>query len=164
MNINQRANFLHPITPDLKEPVINIVNLAFSPARVLHVFNNKETRLRIPWWLSGLRISCCHCCGLGCKCSKVLIPDPGTSVCWNCRKKKKRNQALFFFLFWLNNVGFLKENFVVFLHLQSSTVLPHYIHLSLNHISTDMLSVLWLYVDKHAFLWWCVVQDLENYQ
>lgn len=105
---------------------------------------------RVPWWLHRSRISCCHCCGLGCKCSKVLIPDPGTSVCWNCRKKKKRNQALFFFLFWLNNVGFLKENFVVFLHLQSSTVLPHYIHLSLNHISTYMLSVLWLYVDKHA--------------
>ena len=35
----------------------------------------KITTPGVPWWLSGLRSQCCHCCGSG------LIPGLGTPVC-----------------------------------------------------------------------------------
>jgi len=47
----------------------------------------KETRPGVPWWLHRLRICCYYCCGSG------SIPDPGgTSTCWVCPKKKKKEK------------------------------------------------------------------------
>ena len=37
----------------------------------------------VPLWLSGLRIQCCHCCGMG------LIPGPRTSTYHKCSQKGK---------------------------------------------------------------------------
>ena len=36
------------------------------------------------WWLSGLKIQCCHCCGSG------SILGLGTSECHGCSQKKKK--------------------------------------------------------------------------
>ena len=44
----------------------------------------KNIRTGVLWWLSGLRIWHCHCCGSG------LIPDPGSCSCTAKRKKKKK--------------------------------------------------------------------------
>ena len=40
------------------------------------------------WWLSGLKIQRCHCCGSGYLCGTGSFLGPGTS---EYRKKKKRN-------------------------------------------------------------------------
>ena len=47
--------------------------------------------LRVPWWLSGLRMQCCHCCGSGYCCGVGSIPGLGISACsgWGQKKKKK---------------------------------------------------------------------------
>ena len=47
-------------------------------------------RMGVPWWLSGLRIRHCHCCGLGCCCAVGLISWPRTSACCGARPKRKR--------------------------------------------------------------------------
>ena len=54
--------------------------------------------LGIPWWLSGLRIGHCYCCGLGHSCGVSSIPSPETSEHLNesrnvpCPKWKDRPQ------------------------------------------------------------------------
>ena len=54
----------------------------------------------VPWWGSGLRIQCCHCCGLGCSGGSGLIPGSGTSAsCAVGMAKKKRNWISFNNLF-----------------------------------------------------------------
>ena len=40
----------------------------------------------VPWWLCGLRIWHCHCCGIG------SIPAPRSSVCHSAAGKKKRQK------------------------------------------------------------------------
>ena len=52
---------------------------------LLSVIN--KTLLGVPWWLSGLRIWHCHCCGPG------LMPGPGPSPCHQCGQKEKQNRA-----------------------------------------------------------------------
>ena len=42
----------------------------------------REIHFRNFLWYNGLRIRCCHCCGIG------LIPGPGTSTC--CRHSPKK--------------------------------------------------------------------------
>ena len=37
----------------------------------------------VHWWLRGLRMWHCHCCGMG------SIPSPGNSICWRWGQKKK---------------------------------------------------------------------------
>ena len=66
-------------------------------ARRMHSVNisQKKSIYGVPWWLSGLKIQCCPCSGLGHCCGVGLIPGPGTSIC--CRrgqkiKKKKKKQ------------------------------------------------------------------------
>ena len=49
-------------------------------------FFKKENPWGVPWWLSGLRIRYCHCCGTG------LIPGLGTSTCHKCSKKRKKRK------------------------------------------------------------------------
>ena len=52
--------------------------------------DSKEETTGVPWWLSGLKIWCCFCCGAG------SIPSLGTSACLGCgqrkRKRKKRER------------------------------------------------------------------------
>ena len=43
-------------------------------------------------FLSGLRIQCCHGCGVGLSCSTKLSPSPATSVCCRFSPKKKRKK------------------------------------------------------------------------
>ena len=35
---------------------------------------------QVPWWFSGLRTWCCHCCGSGCYCGVGSVPGLGTSM------------------------------------------------------------------------------------
>ena len=42
----------------------------------------------VPWWLSRLRIWCCHCCGLGHHSGTGSIPGPQTSACYGHGQKK----------------------------------------------------------------------------
>ena len=47
----------------------------------------------VPWWLSGLRIWCCYCCGLG------SVPGSGISACCRCsqnppNKNKKQTHPV----------------------------------------------------------------------
>ena len=42
--------------------------------------------LGVPWWLSGLGIWHCHCCGSG---GTGLIPGPEVSACCGLSQKKK---------------------------------------------------------------------------
>ena len=58
--------------------------------------------LGVPWWLSGLKIQHCHCCGTGRYCGGVgSIPGLGTPVCHGCGKKHKACM-MFYFILWLN--------------------------------------------------------------
>ena len=41
----------------------------------------KNSDVGVPWWLSGLSIQHCHCCGTG------SIPGPGIFACWVPPKK-----------------------------------------------------------------------------
>ena len=50
--------------------------------------------LRVPWWLSGLRICHCHCCGLSGCCGTRWIPGPRTLACHRLGKKKKKDSQL----------------------------------------------------------------------
>ena len=49
---------------------------------------------RVPWWLSGLKIWCCHYCGCGYCCGMGSIPGLGTSACHRFSKKKKKKKKL----------------------------------------------------------------------
>ena len=46
----------------------------------------------VPWWLSGLRLWCCHCCSSGYYCGVGLSPCPGTSACHGHGQKKPQSQ------------------------------------------------------------------------
>ena len=50
----------------------------------------EDILIGIPWWLSGLRIQCCHCYGLGGCSGTSLIPGPGTSMCHRCSQNKTK--------------------------------------------------------------------------
>ena len=44
-----------------------------------------KDRSRVPWWLNGLRILCCHCYGMG------SIPSPGNlCIPWEWPKNKQK--------------------------------------------------------------------------
>ena len=43
----------------------------------------------VPWWLSGLKICRCHCCGSG------PISGSRTSACHRCYQKRKERNVLF---------------------------------------------------------------------
>lgn len=49
----------------------------------LSMLFQKNKPLGVPWWCRGLRIWCCHCCGMG------SIPILEISACWECSQKKK---------------------------------------------------------------------------
>ena len=63
--------------------------------------------LGVPWLLSGLRIQCCYCCGLGHFCGANSVPSPGTCVLWvqqsllpptpQAKKKKKTHSILTYY-------------------------------------------------------------------
>ena len=46
----------------------------------------------VPWWLSGLRLWHCHCCGCGYCCDSGLIPGLGNSACCRYSQKKKKEK------------------------------------------------------------------------
>ena len=49
---------------------------------MLHVFTKiKKMHMGVPWWLSRLRIQCCHCSSSGCCCGRGSTLGPGTSTC-----------------------------------------------------------------------------------
>ena len=48
----------------------------------------KVKNIGVPWWFSGLRIQCRHCCGSG-----MLIPGLGTSA--SCRHSQKISKQYF---------------------------------------------------------------------
>ena len=63
------------IAKPVRTMVVGIPNVGKS------AFINKIAGIRFPWWHSGLRIWCCHCCGLG------STPGLGTGL-WVEPKKK----------------------------------------------------------------------------
>ena len=62
----------------------------------------------VPWWLSRLRIQCCHWCGSDGYCGAGSVPGLGTSTCHGCGWKKKRERNNRFTLcllkVWLSSV------------------------------------------------------------
>ena len=69
--------------------------------------------LGVPWWLSGLRIWCCYCCGSGCCCGRDSIPGLGElpHVRGTAKKKKllvAKANRLFILTYWWH-VAFLKS-------------------------------------------------------
>ena len=60
--------------------------------RKLGCMHTKKRPHGVPWWLSGLRIWCCHCCGSSCCCGTGLIPGLETYTCHrhSYKRKKKR--------------------------------------------------------------------------
>jgi len=53
---------------------------------------NKIVKIQVLWWLRGLRIQCCHCCGSGYCCGTGSVPGPGISACHRCGIKNKRER------------------------------------------------------------------------
>ena len=51
----------------------------------------------VPWWCSGLRIWCCHCCGSGLCCGTASIPGLETLAChgYSQQEKKKKKECVF---------------------------------------------------------------------
>ena len=45
-----------------------------------------KSYLGVPWWLSRLRIQCCHCGDMD------SIPGPETSAASGCGQKKKKKE------------------------------------------------------------------------
>ena len=50
--------------------------------------SSKVSGFGVPWWLSGLRIQYCHCCGLGCLCVEASSPK-NSHLPSSVAKKKK---------------------------------------------------------------------------
>ena len=50
----------------------------------------ENSQIGVPWWLSRLRIYCCHCYGLGHCYGMSLIPVLGNSACCGHGWKKKK--------------------------------------------------------------------------
>ena len=63
--------------------VVVLICVSLMTNAVKHLF------MRVPSWLSVLRIHCCHCCGSGHCCDVGLIPISGISACLGQKKKKK---------------------------------------------------------------------------
>ena len=62
--------------------------LAHHLSLFLFRFLLKHYNFRSSWWLSWLRIPCCHCCGSGHCCGMGFIPGLGTSACWRQNQQK----------------------------------------------------------------------------
>ena len=62
-----------------------------TPIRMV-IIKKKKKKIRISWWLSGLRIQCCQHCGWGCYGGAGSIPSPGTSACRCCSQKEKKEK------------------------------------------------------------------------
>ena len=58
---------------------------------------HKDTAGGVPWWLSGLRISVITAVAHCCCCGVDSIPEPETSACHGCGKKKRLFLSIFFF-------------------------------------------------------------------
>ena len=69
-------------------PLFDSLYTSMGKTLLRHQFHRLENyTLGVPWWLSGLSLWYCHCCGSG-HCSSVgLIPGPGTSTCRERGKK-----------------------------------------------------------------------------
>ena len=63
--------------------VVVLICVSLMTNDVKHLF------MRVPSWLSVLRIHCCHCCGSGHCCDVGLIPISGISACLGQKKKKE---------------------------------------------------------------------------
>ena len=50
---------------------------------------NRNGLAEVAWWLSGLRIQCCQCCGSGHCCGVCSNPGPGTSSRHGYGQKKE---------------------------------------------------------------------------
>ena len=61
----------------------------FSPQPFHSASHIRNTN--VPWWLSGLRIWRCHCCGSG------SIPGSGTAMCHGTAKKKRKERKHVYF-------------------------------------------------------------------
>jgi len=84
---------VHVLTPQSKVKIakefywLNPVyrNILFAQYRFKKIISSWEILYKknpgVPCWLSGLRIWCCHCCGLGSWYGTGLIPVLGTSTC-----------------------------------------------------------------------------------
>ena len=78
--------------------------------------------LRVPWWLSGLRIHHCCCCVAS------LIPGLGTSVyCEHSQKIKNKDShkflrfcLLFLLLIYRESLLYTEKNIEVFTHLDQN--------------------------------------------
>ena len=52
----------------------------------------KRWCLGVPWWLSRLRIWCCHCSSSGHCCGGAWTLGPGTSMCLRCGQREKKTK------------------------------------------------------------------------
>ena len=59
-------------------------------SQTFHEFTTIKHRWGLLWWLCGLRIHYCHCCGSGHCCGTGSIPDLGISMCHWCGQKIKK--------------------------------------------------------------------------
>ena len=75
------------MTPSLSPPLpISVCGRLAVGGGVSYSQWRVQEKLGVPWWLNGLRIWHCRCCGVG------LIPGPGIFMCRRCKKKKKRKK------------------------------------------------------------------------
>ena len=67
-----------------------------------HGTDRQKAEWEVPCWLSRLRIQCCHCCGLGCRCGTGSIPGLRTFTCcgYSQKIKKKAGWDLLWLLGW----------------------------------------------------------------
>ena len=74
----------HVCVPTVSAPPLPWHPLSFTLVLLLLFFRWKKYKKGVLWWLSRLRIWHCHCCGLS------LVPGPGTSVCRDVAKERKK--------------------------------------------------------------------------
>ena len=57
--------------------------------------SSKKAQAGVLWWLSKLRLQCCHCCGKGYRGGKGSVSGPGISTCFRDNQKKKKHKMEF---------------------------------------------------------------------
>ena len=93
-----KIKFFFSLVPRIAKHLTSFLpsTIPFLPRPLLKrdICRSSRVVVGVPWWLSGLSIRQCHCCGSGYCCGKGSILGQGTSTGCGSSQKEKNESAI----------------------------------------------------------------------